>query len=56
MLKLVTVILLLKPLLSVDLHDFIDDSESLLVLLGEFVEPGHEFLHEALFDDGTHNL
>ena len=33
MLKLVTVILLLKPLLSVYLHDFIDDSESLLVLL-----------------------
>jgi hypothetical protein len=56
MLKLVSVIVLLEPLFAVDFHDFIDNSESLLVLLREFVEPGYEFLNEALFDDGIHNL
>ena len=56
MLKLVAVILLLESLFAVDLHDFVDDSESLLVLLREFFYPWHEFLHEALFDDSTDNL
>lgn len=56
MLKLVAVILLLESLFAVDFHDFVDDSESLLVFLREFFNPWHEFLHEALFDDSTDNL
>ena len=56
MLKLVAVILLLESLFAVDLHDFVDDSESLLVFLRQFVNPWHEFLHEALFDDSIDNL
>jgi hypothetical protein len=56
MLKLVAVILLLESLFAVDLHDFVDDSESLLVFLREFFNPWHEFLHEALFDDSIDNL
>ena len=56
MLKLVAVILLLESLFAVDFHDFVDDSESLLVFLRQFVNPWYEFLHEALIDDSTDNL
>lgn len=56
MLKLVGIILLLEPFFAVDFHDFIDQSESLLVLLGQFVKPRCEFWKEALFEYSIDDL